>query len=189
MTMIRQRSDSAAPAVQAVASQLPLRDGCVAAALAILTVHHWQDRQKGLDELARIATQRVVILTWDPDSPGFWLTDGYFPAILEHDREKFPRIGELARLPGRLSVRVVPVPHDCTDGFLGAYWRRPAAYLEAGVRAGMSTFAKIGRLDAGLGRLRADLESGEWGRRYGDVLGSETLDLGYRIVTIDLSRA
>ena len=25
----------------------------------------------------------------------------------------------------------VPIPHDCLDGFLGAFWRRPEAYLDA----------------------------------------------------------
>ena len=37
--------------------------------------------------------------------------------------------------------------------------------------------------DRGLHRLRADLDSGEWRRRWGDLLARDELDLGYRVVT------
>src|SRR5262247_1316455 len=66
MTMIRQRRAGSAPVVQASATHLPFRDGSFAAALAVLTVHHWPDRARGLDELARVARERVVVVTWDP---------------------------------------------------------------------------------------------------------------------------
>jgi len=62
-------------------------------------------------------------------------------------------------------IAPVPIPHDCTDGFLHAYWRRPEAYLDARVRSGSSSFWAIGKLKEGLGRLASDLESGEWHRR------------------------
>ena len=76
------------------------------------------------------------------------------------------------------------VPHDCVDGFMGAYWRRPHAYLDAGVRSAISTFAKMTPrdLEAGLKRLRRDLEDGTWARRYGHLLDRSEIDLGYRIV-------
>jgi hypothetical protein len=79
-------------------------------------------------------------------------------------------------------VRPLPIPHDCTDGFLGAYWRRPAAYLDAGVRGAISTFTKIADVTAGLARLEADLAGGAWARRHGHLLGRVELDLGYRLV-------
>jgi len=66
MTMIRQRRVGSAPAVQASATDLPFRDATFEAALAILTVHHWPDRARGLGELARVAWDRIVILTGDP---------------------------------------------------------------------------------------------------------------------------
>ena len=100
-------------------------------------------------ELKRVARHRVVILTWDPASPGFWLTD-YFPEILEIDRRIFPELGELNRLLGETCPRAILIPHDCTDGFLGAYWRRPGAYLDAGVRSSISTFSKLTNVATGL---------------------------------------
>src|SRR6266851_3875064 len=57
------------------------------------------------------------------------------------------------------------LPHDCVDGFLGAYWRRPEAYLDAAVRGAISTFTKLADVEPGLARLRRDLEDGTWRRR------------------------
>jgi SAM-dependent methyltransferase len=181
-SMIRQRPLGAAPVVQASATDLPFRDGAVAASLAILTIHHWSERPRGLAELARVARRRVVALTWDPASPGFWLVDDYFPELAAIDRRVFPGLEELRRAWGALDVRPVPVPHDCVDGFTGAYWRRPTAYLDAGVRSGMSTFAKLPDVETGLARLRQDLADGTWTRRHGRVLERPALDLGYRLV-------
>jgi SAM-dependent methyltransferase len=181
MTMIRQRPAMSAPVVRASGSALPFRDETFDASLAILTIHHWPDVARGLRELRRSVRQRVVILTWDPAAPGFWLTD-YLPEILEIDRRIFPSLEMLRRELGRTQVFDVPIPHDCTDGFLGAYWRRPAAYLDATVRSAISTFSKLHDAAPGLDRLASDLRSGEWQRRYGSVLGEADLDLGYRLV-------
>jgi hypothetical protein len=75
----------------------------------------------------------------------------------------------------------VPIPHDCVDGFLGAYWRRPEAYLNSEIRSGISSFATCRDLSP-LQQLEDHLVTGEWHRRYGDLLGKEELDIGYRLV-------
>jgi len=142
--MIGQRTNSTA-VVQARAEDLPFRDHSFGAAMAVLTIQHWNDRKRGLGECARVARQQVVILTWDPASEGFWLVQDYFPEMLALDRPKFPTIEELGATLGRNCVQSVEIPADCVDGFLGAYWRRPHAYLDASVRAGMSPFARVRR--------------------------------------------
>ena len=180
-TMIRQRPTDAAPVIQGSATALPLRDRSVDAALAVLTLHHWPDRAAGVRELTRVARERVVILTWDPDGPGFWLID-YLPEIAVIDRQILPPLDWYAHLLGDLEVSAVPIPHDCSDGFLGAYWRRPEVYLDADARRAISTFARLSGPEMGLARLRADLHSGEWARRYGDLLQRDSLDLGYRLL-------
>jgi hypothetical protein len=81
-----------------------------------------------------------------------------------------------------MEVRPLLVPHDCTDGFLGAYWRRPHAFLNPGIRGAISTFAKIRDVEFGLTRLRGDLADGTWERRYRHLLRQFELDLGYRLV-------
>ncbi len=182
LTMIRQRPAGSAPVVQASATHLPFRDAVFAAALAVLTVHHWADRRRGLTELARVAQHRLVIVTWDPATSGFWLVEDYFPTIAEIDRQILPPMEEFRQAFGTIEVRPLPVPYDCTDGFLGAYWRRPHAYLDPGVRSAISTFAKISDVESGLTRLRGDLADGTWERRYGHLLRQSELDLGYRLV-------
>lgn len=181
LVMLRQRDAGAAPAVRGSASDLPFRDAAFDASLAILTVHHWPDPARGLAELRRAARRRTVLFTCDPDMTDFWLLD-YFPEIRELDRQSMPTLSELRRHLGRVTVIDVPVPHDCTDGFLGAYWRRPHAYLSDRVRSAISAFWKIPDARSGLERLREDLESGEWRRRYGPLLDRPALDLGYRLV-------
>jgi SAM-dependent methyltransferase len=180
--MIAQRPPAAAPVVRGAAESLPFSDDAFDAALAVLTVHHWSDRRAGLAEMRRVARDRVVVLTWDPSHPGFWLVRDYFPDLIEFDRRIFPALSDFESALGRVEVSPVPVPHDCVDGFLGAYWRRPEEYLDEGVRGGISTFARIGDISAGLEWLRADLGSGRWVKRNAELLDLEELDLGYRLV-------
>jgi hypothetical protein len=123
----------------------------------------------------------VVIVTWDPAATGFWLTD-YFPEILEIDRRIFPTLSEIEHELGPVTIREIPIPHDCTDGFLGAYWRRPKAYLDDGVRSAISAFSKLPGTTSGLDQLRRDLDSGVWIRSYGKILSHSEMDLGYRLI-------
>ncbi|AUX44380.1 MerR family transcriptional regulator [Sorangium cellulosum] len=180
-TMIAQRRTPDVEVVQASAEGLPFPDAAFDAAMAILTVHHWADWRKGLDEMRRVAS-RIVVLTWDSSSDGFWLTQDYFPELIALDRALFPAIEDLRGALGRARVEPVPIPSDCTDGFLGAYWSRPHAYLDAGVRGAISSFSRLNDVDSGLRRLAADLESGRWHRRHGQLTERDSLDLGYRLV-------
>jgi SAM-dependent methyltransferase len=187
-TMIAQRPPGAAPAVRAVAESLPLADASVDAALAVLTVHHWTDVGAGLSELLRVARRRIVLVTWDQSvTREFWLLREYFPEAVAFDDERAIPVETIAtRLNAR--VQTVAVPHDCTDGFLAAYWRRPSAYLDPVVRAGASGLAQTGEdtLRPGLERLRADLDSGAWRAAHADLLAAETYDGGYRLLVADL---
>ena len=180
--MVRQRPASSAPVVRASAIDLPFRGRAFDAALAVLTVHHWPDRAAGIREMVRVARRSVVIFTWFPRLARFWLTDEYFPELVALDEELFPTADEYRALLGRVEIVPVPVPRDCTDGFLAAYWSRPARYLDAGVRGAMSTFTKIADPEPALARLRRDLDDGTWARRHGDVLSRDAFDAGYRLV-------
>ncbi|HEY2868718.1 MAG TPA: class I SAM-dependent methyltransferase [Gaiellales bacterium] len=181
--MIAQRPPGAAPAVQATAEAIPLADGECDAALAVLTIHHWADQERGVSEMRRVAG-RVVILTWDPDyAEAFWLVRDYLPESTALDRRRMPPMAAVSEWMGGAEVTPVPVPHDCLDGFFGAYWRRPEAYLDSRVRAGMSNLAQLGPpVDRAVATLRADLESGAWRERNRDLLDLDELDLGYRLL-------
>ena len=179
--MISQRTVGAGPAIQGTAENLPFPDNHFDAAMAVLTVHHWTDQAKGLAEMRRVARGPVVLLTFDPGFRDIWLLD-YFPEFANLDDGQMPPIAAYADSLGPVEVSAVPIPHDCSDGFLYAYWRRPRAYLDPGIRKGMSSFWAIKRADEGLAKLERDLDSGEWERRYGGLMGMEELDLGYRLV-------
>lgn len=184
VTMIAQRAADAAPVVRAVAESLPFADEMFAAALAILTVHHWHERVRGLAEMQRVAARQVVLSYEAGWVDSAWIMD-YWPEIREVPSEVDPP--DVAFLTRHLDVReviVVPVPHDCTDGFGAAYWARPEAYLGADVQAGMSCFTQLTAQQrvAGNERLRADLESGRWDARHGHLRHEVERDVGYRIV-------
>jgi SAM-dependent methyltransferase len=182
--MIAQRPPGAAPAVQASAEALPFDDASFDAAMAVLTLHHWSDLRAGCAELRRVARARVVVFSWDPTYvASMWLGPEYFPDLAREDADGFPSLEDQAAALDA-EVQVVPIPWDCRDGFFSAFWRRPEAYLDAAVRAGISTLAKRSEdeLAEGLARLRADLDSGAWARRHADLLERDELDLGYRLL-------
>jgi SAM-dependent methyltransferase len=182
-TMIAQRPEGSAPVVRAFAEELPFEDRSFDAAMVVLSDHHWSDHERGLAELRRVA-RRVVLLTWDPAATfDSWLVGEYLPCFEELIPEGF-RIEQTVDALGGARVEPVPIPHDCLDGFLHAYWRRPHAYLDPQVRAGISACALMDRncLEEGVARLAADLESGAWERRHADLLDLEQLDLGYRLL-------
>jgi SAM-dependent methyltransferase len=181
LEMIRQRRPSAARAIRASADRLPFEDGSFEASMAILTVHHWPDKEAGLREMRRVTRGPIVLLTFDP-SHRPWLTD-YLPQLATLDEAHSPRMSEYERWLGKVRISPVLVPHDCTDGFLHAYWRRPSAYLDARIRSGSWSFRAIGvAAEAGLSRLARDLDTGEWQRRYSALLALADYDAGYRLV-------
>lgn len=189
MVMIAQRPANSAPCVRAAAEALPLRDNCVDAAMALLTVHHWADVATGIAELRRVTRRRIVVFTWDQTViRTFWLLSEYLPDAAAHSDAHAIPIDELVELLGGADVQPVPVFHDCTDGFGAAFWRRPAAYLDPAVRAGISMLAqaKQGALTDGLARLAADLRCGQWAQRHADLLELTQLDLGYLLLVSDL---
>lgn len=181
--MLAQRREGAAPALRADAHHLPFGADAFETALASLTLHHWPDPRRGLDELRRVS-RRQVLFTFDPERKHdeFWLTRDYFPEIPRKDLDAHPPFDRLREWLGPLDERVVPVPADCTDGFLCAYWKRPHAYLDPEVRRSISSFALLSDPVRGLAALRRDLADGTWQRRNAELSGRESMDLGYRLL-------
>ena len=188
--MLAQRPPGSAPAVCAVAERLPLRDDAADAVLALLTVHHWTGLAAGIAELRRVARRRVVVLTWDQAvfRERFWLVREYLPQAAAFDDARAVAIARLAELLGGVRQQPVCVPHDCTDGFGAAFWRRPHAYLDPRVRAGISLFAQTGEeaVAPGLARLAEDLASGRWHADHADLLGLDSVDVGYRLLIAEV---
>lgn len=186
--MAAQRPPELAPAVRGRAEDLPLRDGSVDAAMAILSVHHWSEgRERGVRELRRVATGPVVILTCDTAvSSRMWLISEYLPEVALLDEETFPRpeqiVGWLGG--GHTRVEVIPIPLDTCDWMLMSFWAHPERVLDPVARAGTSAFARmtpavVGRVAAA---VRRDLDDGTWDARHGDLRALDAYDAGLRLL-------
>jgi SAM-dependent methyltransferase len=185
--MAAQRPRHRVPAIRAGAASLPLRDGSVDAAMAILTVHHWDDdRERGVRELRRVARGPVVILTMDARvSETMWLLAQYLPELAALDRAIFPHPEVVAGwLGGQVTVDPVPIARDTPDWTLGSYWAHPERVLDADARASTSGFARMPApvVERAVREVERDLADGSWDRRNGALRGLAEYDAGLRLV-------
>ena len=185
--MAAQRSRDLAPAVRASAGSIPLRDRSVDAAMAVLSVHHWdEEREKGVRELRRVAREAVVILTYDATiSAAMWLMADYLPEVAALDHQIFPPPEQLAEwLGGDVRIGKVPIPCDTPDWMLGSFWAHPERVLDANARAATSGFARMSTsvVDRVVSEVSRDLASGLWDDRYGHLRSLDALDVGLRLV-------
>jgi len=187
--MISQRKVGSHRVEQAFAEQLPFENRSFSHAMTVLSMHHWQDRERAFQEINRVATEKFVAITWDPKAEPFWLTRDYFPEIYEMDKRIFPDVEEFSAYFDEVKIRPLQIPSDCQDGFLTAFWKRPEAYLSSQVRQAMSPFSKIKNLSEGLQKLADDLASGVWARKNHALLGSSYFDVGYRVIAAKVRNA
>jgi len=182
--MRSQRLHDAAPCLAGCAENLPFDNQSFDAAMAVCTIHHWQDPVAGLREMRRVA-RRVVVFLFDTSDPGqFWLTRDYLPEFAA--TRGCTVLASLPELAGAIGARTepVPIPWDCADGFFEAYWRRPAAYLDENVRRGVSVWDAVGPAaeQRAVHSLRADLDSGRWAERNRDLLDLDAAVIGARLL-------
>jgi SAM-dependent methyltransferase len=183
--MRARRPQAAGTCYAGVAEALPFGDSSFDAVMSVCSDWFWPDRRKGFAEMRRVARERVLVLTLDRSvAEGFWLSQDYLPDA--HDLWG-PFATTLAAM-GRCQILEVPLPADCRDGFFHAYWRRPHAYLEEGVRESMAVFKRLDPIQAqtGLERLADDLATRRWHARHSHLMERETLDLGYRLLVSEL---
>lgn len=181
-TMAAQRPPSR-PAQIGYAEDLPLGDDCADAAMTVLSVHHWSDLAAGLREMKRVARDRVLVVTLDPEVMKRSWVRKYAPELRELDQE-LPPIDSIAAMLGGAEVLTIPVPADCQDIFIETSLGRPEVLLDPVVRANCSGFARMGDVAEAraVEMLRRDLESGEWDRLYGAMRGLEEFDGGLRLL-------
>lgn len=184
-TMRAQRPSHLAPAIDAVAEDLPFADKSFDAALASVTIHQWTDLARGLSEMRRVTRGPIVLVVSDPDRlRDFWL-DRYAPEVLMHEARRFPPIPKVAALlGGEVRVEHVPIPFDCKDGFNEAYYGRPEMLLNRDARLACSSWSFAGpeavaRFEHELGR---DLASGAWDEHFGALRSQPTYDGSLRLV-------
>jgi SAM-dependent methyltransferase len=188
-TMRAQRPAGAAPAVEARAEALPFDDGAFDAAMACVTIHHWEPPEAGLAELRRVSSGPVVVFTFELDRLPAWQLQ-YLREGVAAERPRYPAIADVAAaLGGRTHVERIPTPGDCTDGFFEAYWRRPEGLLDPSVRSAQSVWAllKPGVEERVVERLAVALRSGAWDAEHGHLREQASLDGALRLVVSEPS--
>jgi SAM-dependent methyltransferase len=188
-TMRAQRPAGAAPAIDARAEALPFDDDALDAAMACVTIHHWDPPEAGLAELRRVSRGPVVIFTFELDALPAWQQELLHEG-LEKERPRFPAIEDIATvLGGRTRVERIPTPGDCVDGFFEAFWRRPEGLLDPEVRSAQSMWAILepGIEQRIVERLTSALDSGAWDREHGHLRERENFQGALRLVISEVS--
>jgi len=181
-------ANNKAPAIIATADSLPFDDKAFDATMAIVTVHHWPDMKKGLQELKRVTKNRLIVMTFDPDFLGSFWNAEYFPEVVEVERQRYPTIDFLMEaMGGKMLVEAVPIPLNCVDGFQEAYYGRPEAFLNKDVRKAQSAWGFIpdDEQEQIVKRLADDLESGAWDQKFGHYRTAPTFTCTLRLVIAD----
>jgi len=188
-SMRAQRPGHLAEAIDAVAEALPFPDAHFDAAMALYTVHQWNDLARGLAELRRVTRGPVVVMSGDPVAlQSFWLAE-YAREVVERESGRCPPVATIANALGRdARVSPVPIPLDCTDGFNEAYYGRPERLLDSDARLACSAWSFVDPdvVDRFVRDLRRDLDGGAWDARHGhlrtqpEYIGSLRLIVGHR---------
>ena len=153
------------------AEEIPFANETFDGAVATLTMHHWKDIEKGFSELNRVLklNGKLVIFTSTPEQmDGYWLNH-YFPEMMIKSTQQMPtleKIKSTAEIAGLeiLGTENYFVKEDLKDLFLHAGKYNPEFYFNESNRKGISSFAAISNaeeVNAGLKKLRRDIESGE----------------------------
>lgn len=172
------------------AEDIPLPTSSVDSVICILASHHFSNLEKAIREMNRVARSGAIIfLTFDPRvGEKLWVVD-YFPSLWEDAFRVFPPLIDVVAIIEANTQRMVEIfplmlPHNLTDMFFAAGWRRPESYLNPDVRAGISalSLADASIVETGVNLLKEHLDSGQWDTKYGEILKLEAFDAGYRFL-------
>jgi ubiquinone/menaquinone biosynthesis C-methylase UbiE len=177
--------------VHGYAEAIPLLTSSVDAVISVLAAHHFSNLEKSIREMNRITKKGVIVfLTFDPRvTKKLWIAD-YFPIYNDYDFRVFPPLNTVVNLIQTNTQRTVEIstlmlPHDLTDLFAAAGWRRPEIYLNPDVRAGISALAlaDANLVEKGASLLAEELNNGCWKAKYGSIQLLTEIDAGYRFLS------
>ena len=152
--------------LRADAQRLPLPDECADAAMLVSMLHHVEDPAAAIAEARRILRPkgRLVVMGWSyEDLSGAWMAD-YWPSTRAWTARSHPTLDQLlALMPGARRIEVAY--RDLEDGSLAALSAHPEKMVDPQWHRQTSYFERLQRdhpeeLEAGLQRLRQDLEAG-----------------------------
>lgn len=160
--------------VQADVSQLPFAPASYDLAMTTLAIHHYDDLPVAFAEVGRVLKPggRWVIFTATPEQMHHYWLSRYFPGMMAHSAQQMPGLQAIGHASGRAGLNLVSqldyqVSPTLEDFFLYSGKHRPEMYLQASVRAGISSFRElcdIDELTSGLEKLEKHLASGDFHR-------------------------
>lgn len=173
------------PAINASAELLPFDDNSFDAAMAMITIHHWKDLNRGIAEMRRVTHGPVVIMTFDPDALKLGWIATCFPELVAVESKRYPPIMSIVKALGsNCTIQKIPVTLDCLDGFQEAFFGRPEAFLNREIRDAQSAW---GFLDENIKsrmllQFEQMLKSGEWDDRFGNYRRMPVFHGGLRLL-------
>ncbi|WP_420570833.1 class I SAM-dependent methyltransferase [Kordia sp.] len=169
------------------AENIPLEDNSIEGVIGTLTLHHWNNLEKGFSELFRVMKNyaNVVFFTSTPKQmKGYWLNH-YFPKMMEASIKQMPARSQIisametAGFKNMYAERYTILP-DLKDSFLYVGKQNPKLYLDENIRNGISSFSHLTHqeeIQKGLIQLEKDIASGaiksimkQYENREGDYL-------------------
>jgi len=168
----------------AKAESIPLPDAHLDGAIAMVTLHHWDDLQTGLSEVCRVLKPgaRFVCFSFTPEqSQSYWLNH-YFPVTLSRTYFITPHQQDMEQMLihagfSSVSTEKYFVHDDLQDHFLMSSKYKPERYLIPEMRnntSAFTVFADQDEVNAGIKALEADINSG----KINEIIQSHENDLG-----------
>ncbi len=173
--------------IQGSSENIPLTDNYFDGAIGILTLHHWNDKRKGLQEVNRVLKPKakLVMFSFTPDQMrGYWLCH-YFPKMMARCIPMTPELQEMKVLLTESGFSMVKtekyfIKDDLQDHFLYSNKHRPEKYLSAEIRNNASSFRAFSdpeEIEKGVRMLDDDIKSGkvnsiiqQYGNEFGDYM-------------------
>lgn len=148
-----------------------LPENSVDGVVGTLTIHHWDNLNKGFSELNRVLKDggRIVIFTsTDEQTKGYWLNH-YFPKMLFHSSTQMPTLENIKSAIVNSGFEIIEVDNyfvrpDVEDRFLYSGKNNPELYFDKNIRNGISSFSALANqkeVVEGLSELRKDIDSGK----------------------------
>ncbi|MBC8757228.1 class I SAM-dependent methyltransferase [Kordia sp. YSTF-M3] len=153
------------------AENIPLENNSMEGVVGTLTLHHWDNLEKGFSELFRVMKPytNVVFFTATPKQmKGYWLNH-YFPKMLADSMQQMPSMEKITNAMNAagfndIFIEKYNIQPNLKDQFLYAGKQNPSLYLDENVRNGISSFSHLAHQDEvqkGLTQLEKDIASGE----------------------------
>ncbi|BCL35355.1 class I SAM-dependent methyltransferase [Nostoc sp. MS1] len=153
----------------ATVENLPYANQFFSGVVCTLAIHHFADLVSAFQEIHRVlANGKFVLFTATPEQiQNYWLIE-YFPEAISQASQQMPSLSSVKSALEEVSfnsIQIEPysIHQDLQDLFLYSGKHRPEFYLDANIRAGISTFSMLASVDEithGCQKLATDINSG-----------------------------